>query len=283
MNTGCFDAANLSQPMVSGSFLLHVASSSPTGPFKSEDITMPVTSFNPHILYSERMKKYILWFRINELCDYPYCFGNSSMIKQYPSDLTANTMDVAVSDSPYGPWDVSVITIANMPHTHISNPSAIELSNGSWVLSYRFNTNQEYVGIAISSGDYRGPYYNFVNLTVPGEDPFFWQSKVDNTFHIIFHVENAQHRSNWPSLHAYSSNLLDWNVSSSYANFEEGAYSTNVTWDDGSTTTFLRRERPEIMFDAKGKPLYFYSAVMEIGNPNTSHFGYSYSVVQSFA
>merc|ERR1711933_601300 len=112
-----------------------------------------------------------------------------------------------------------------------------------------------------------------------GEDPFFWQSKEDNTFHIIFHVMNSQRRSNWPSLHAFSSNLYDWNVSTSYNNFGSGAYSTNVTWSDGNTTTFLRMERPEILFDAKGKPLYFYGAVQQV--PNTSHFGYSYSVVQS--
>ncbi len=82
----------------------------------------------------------------------------------------------------------------------------------------------------------------------------------------------------WPSLHAYSNNLYDWNTSKSYVNFGEGCYSTNVTWTDGNTTTFLRRERPEIMF-SNGKPIYFYSAVQEF--TNDSHFGYSYSVVQS--
>eukprot|EP01084_Bolivina_argentea_P004744 8982_1 len=281
VNNGCYNISDQSQPMVSGTFLLHLTSTTPTGPFISQDITMPVSSFNPHILYSSILKKYILFFRINELTPYPYCFGNQTDINityKYPSNLTAHTMDVAASDSPYGPWDVSIIIIQNMPKTHISNPSAIELSNGTWVLAYRFNTNNEYVGIAISKGDYKGPYVNIANLSVPAEDPYLWQSSVDNSFHIIFHVMNHQSQSEWPSLHAYSNNLYDWNVSKSYTNFGKGCYSTNVTWNDGNVTTFFRRERPDIMF-SNGKPIWFYTAAQEF--KNDSHFGYSYSVVQS--
>ena len=168
-----------------------------------------------------------------------------------------------------------------MPHTHISNPSAIQLENGTFVMAYRFNTNAEHVGIAVSSGtDYKGPYMNIANFSVPGEDPFIWMDKNDGTYHVLFHVENGEAYSSWPSLHAWSVDLYKWNVSKSYDMFGQGAYSTNVTWDNGEITKFYRRERPEIMFDDNGKPLYFYTAVEEEKYPNETSFAYSYSVVQ---
>eukprot|EP01083_Nonionella_stella_P145220 454666_1 len=281
-NVGCYNVSDASQKQVPGSFLLHLTSSSPTGPFTPHDVAMPMTSFNPHIIYSHSMKQYVLFFRINELTPMSYCFGNetNSHHLQYVSDLRANTMDVAVSDSPYGPWNVSVITIQNMQNTHISNPSAIELANGTFVLSYRFNTNNEWVGVAVSKSGYNGPFMNIANLSVPAEDPFLWQNKKDGSFHMIFHsMSSAQHHSEWPSLHAFSTNLYDWTVSESWENWGVGAYPTNVTWSDGNVTTFFRRERPEIMFDDHDSPLYFYSAVQQF--TNDSHFGYSYSVVQN--
>eukprot|EP01084_Bolivina_argentea_P004745 8984_1 len=279
-NAGCYNISDKSQKQVNGSFLLHVTSNSPSGPFKSADITMPITSFNPHIIYSNSMKKYLLFFRINDLIPMPYCYGNETIFTDiYNYNLTANTMDVAVSDSPYGPWDVSIITIENMPGTHISNPSAIELANGTFVLSYRFNTNTEHIGIAVSKNDYKGPYVNIANLSVTAEDPYFWQNKIDGSFHMIFHaMSSAQHHSQWPSSHAFTMDLYNWSVSESWNNFGVGCYSTNVTWSDESVTTFYRRERPEILFDKNGNPQYFYSAVQQFAND--SHFGYSYSVLQ---
>lgn len=185
------------------------------------------------------------------------------------------------SDNPYGPWYVETVTIENMPGTHISNPSAIQLDNGTFVMAYRFNTNAEHVGIAVTQGtDWKGPYINIANLSVPGEDPFIWRDMNDGVYHIIFHVENGEAYSAWPSLHAWSRDLYNWNVSKSYELFGHGTYSTNVTWSDNTITTFYRRERPEIMFDDNGKPLYFYTAVEEIKYPNETGFAYSYSVVQ---
>ena len=80
------------------------------------------------------------------------------------------------------------------------------------------------------------------------------------------------------SIDSFSINLYDWTVTKSWEQSKIGCYSTNVTWSDDTVSTFFRRERPEIMFDTDGNPLYFYSAVQEF--KNDSHFGYSYSVVQ---
>eukprot|EP01083_Nonionella_stella_P310150 1100837_1 len=131
-----------------------------------------------------------MFFRISSLNDgWPICIGNDTVsTSTQPStinnELTPNSMDVAASTNPYGPWIVNTIIIQNMPQTHISNPSVIQLANGTFVMAYRFNTNAEYVGIAVSRGaNHDGPYYNIANLSTPGEDPFIWMDK-DNTYHI---------------------------------------------------------------------------------------------------
>eukprot|EP01084_Bolivina_argentea_P127586 225601_1 len=51
-NAGCYNRSDPAQHQVDGSFLLHLTSSSPTGPFKAHDVAIPMTSFNPHIIYS---------------------------------------------------------------------------------------------------------------------------------------------------------------------------------------------------------------------------------------
>lgn len=313
VNTGCFNCTS----MVDGTFILHVTSDNKTGPFTAHEITMPQSSFNPHVIYDSNKQLYLLYFRINGLTSLAQCIGNATNTtskKSIPNgeiinnqkngeisgnfynfeksdklnttnNLTANSMDIGVSDSPYGPWTVSTISAENnynLKSIHQSNPSGLVLKNGSYVMAYRYNLGNEYVGISISYDNYVGPYINIANLSVAGEDPFIWQDANDDTFHIIFHVENGQAYSNWPSLHAYSRDLRHWNVSTSYTRTKMGAYSTNVTWDNGQETEFYRRERPELMFDENGHPQYFYTAVQEFRLPaNSTHYGYSYSVVQA--
>ena len=301
VNTGCYNATQ----MVNGSLLVHVTSKNATGPFLARNVAMIETSFNPHIIYDKRNQLYLLYFRIKDFTSLPQCYGNASYANSsyidynynYNSDngddsdningynkLVPNSMDIGVSKTPFGPWNVSTIrsyNSYNLSNIHQSNPSAIILSNGSYVLAYRYNLNGEHVGISISYNSFYGPYINIANLSVPGEDPFIWQDKNDDTFHIIFHVENAQHLSNWPSLHAFSIDLINWNVSTSYKRQQIGVYSTNITWQNGNITTVYRRERPEIMFDTDGNAQYLYTSVRQFQNPpNSTHWGYSFSVVQ---
>merc|ERR1712061_864331 len=100
-----------------------------------------------------------MFFRINDVnAGYPVFSGNLSQTapSSTVNNVTANTMDIAMSTDPNGPWLVDVVTIANMPGIHISNPSAIQLENGTFVMAFRFNTNAEHVGIAVSNGtDYK--------------------------------------------------------------------------------------------------------------------------------
>jgi len=294
-NQGCY---NTSIGMVSGTFILHTTSAvdpnSPntggfTGEFKADSIMIPASSFNPHIIYSEIHGQYVMLFRINDLDGgWNVCIGNESDSQFGTSSIAADqlsehSMNVAVSDSPYGPWTVHPLSIANInPKTHISNPSALQLDNGSWVMAYRWNGGNEHVGIATSRESTLpiGPWYNVANLSVPGEDPFIWNE--GGSLHIIFHVENGQAYSEQPSLHAWAAadDLYHWNVSRSFEWFGEGAYSTNITWTDSTTQRFYRRERPEILFDDNGRPLWFLSAVQEQRTPNQTGFPFSYSVAQ---
>ncbi len=100
-------------------------------------------------------------------------------------------MNIASSESPYGPWDVTPISVINMKEYHQSNPSLLQLNDTSFMLSYRFNSpTGERVGVAISNNNgYKGPFINIANLSLPfyGEDPFLWRDLNDATFHMLFH------------------------------------------------------------------------------------------------
>ena len=100
VNQGCY---NTSIGMVSGCFLLHVTSDSPTGNFIAQEIMVPASSFNPHMIYSTINKQYMMFFRINDLnAGYAVCIGNESESKSVfkfgstVNNLTANSMDIAV-------------------------------------------------------------------------------------------------------------------------------------------------------------------------------------------
>ena len=102
---------------------------------------------------------------------------------------------------------------------------------------------------------------------------------------------------NSPGLHAWSANEAGdgrgpWHTTTSPG--RRGAYSTNVSLTNGSSTGLLyhRCERPDILFDEQGTPLAFFSAVQETSVPPQQHvsvgigagtaFGWSFSFAQAF-
>jgi hypothetical protein len=79
---------------------------------------------------------------------------------------------------------------------------------------------------------------------------FLWQEKQDGSLHILYH--------NGPrGLHAFSADGIKWWKSPT----NSSAFTLNVNYSDGHTVKLARRERPEILFDATGVPLYLYNGV----------------------
>jgi hypothetical protein len=184
---------------------------------------------------------------------------------------------------------------------HNSNPSAVELPSGQVVLAYRytFDRGSESVNIAVADSIW-GPYeaafpcnYTMTSGTW-GEDPFIFRSRHDGSLHVFYHCMRYGHGvPNSPGLHAWSADTAGdgrgvWRTTASPG--RRGAYSTNLTLANGSSTGMLydRRERPDILFDpASGAPLAFFSALQETYGPprqgsKGAGFGWSFGLAQAF-
>ena len=77
---------------------------------------------------------------------------------------------------------------------------------------------------------------------------FLWQQKHDGSLHILYH--------NGPrGLHAFSVDGIEWRKSPT----NSSAFTLNVNYSDGNSVRLARRERPEILFDESGVPLFLYN------------------------
>jgi len=95
------------------------------------------------------------------------------------------------------------------------------------------------------------------------EDPFLWVDTRGN-FHMLTHHFHPQ-----GGYHAFSKDGLNW----TYGGL---AYNMTVLWDDGTTMTMKRRERPELVFNNQGVPYILYNGV----EPNPTLEDFSFMMAQ---
>jgi hypothetical protein len=313
---------------------VHVTSKYPDRGFEPAGIFMAPTAFNPHLIQAPN-GTYILYFRVNDMDDYAACDGahsdrvNSTALPTYidRADITHTdpsgegpgaNMYVAWADTMAGPWRARKVEISGMGSLHISNPSIALLADHRVMLAYRFNPSHgEQNGFAIAES-FLGPFVSSANLTkAPGndEDPsvhslaiivielatyslqvplravatmcrFLWQEKQDGSLHILYH--------NGPrGLHAFSADGTEWRKSPT----NSSAFTLNVNFTDGHIVRLARRERPEILFDTSGAPLFLYNgantenetlppesigdlAHHAVGESRRRGFGHAFSLVQ---
>jgi hypothetical protein len=80
------------------------------------------------------------------------------------------------------------------------------------------------------------------------------------------------HAMGWSSVgrHAFSRDAITWAIS------DVAPYSADVTFEDGTVQTMLRRERPQLVLDAAGTaPLYFTTGVEDYSD-------HTYTLVMEF-
>ena len=97
------------------------------------------------------------------------------------------------------------------------------------------------------------------------QDPFLWQDERGH-WHLLMHAMG------WSSVgrHAFSRDAITWEIS------EVAPYSADVTFEDGTVQTMLRRERPQLVLDVAGTaPLYFTSGVEDYSD-------HTYTLVMEF-
>jgi hypothetical protein len=256
------------------SWIAHVSSPNATGPFSFRGVVVPQTSFGPHLTVSPDGSTYVLIFRVNLFNDTTLCGGNSS-VPLSPADFPpyiphsaiapgdpehGTNIFIAWAPKMTGPWSVVRANITGGGDgIHKSNPSLTFLRDGRVLMAYRYNSKVgELNAIAFADkNDFRGPYTDVFNLTngKPGdEDPFVWEQP-DGSLHVIWHNQNH-------GFHAFATNSsgAEWRLTPIGGTY---AFQLGVEWANGTSTTFLRRERPEIRFNADGTPAMLYNGVTD--------------------
>jgi len=152
-----------------------------------------------------------------------------------------------------GKWDGKIVT----------NPAACVKGDGSVLLVYRSNTPQGLRLGATRASTFEGPYERISDepvLKLEGgnfvEDPFIWE--VDGRFEMIAKdmtggITGEKHAG----VHAVSSDGLSWRLPE-----EPKAYSRTVRWSNGAETTQGSLERPQLLFQ-DGKPAFLFAATAD--------------------
>lgn len=140
----------------------------------------------------------------------------------------------------------------------VDNPAPLLLADGSIAVMFRsYAANNSTIGIA-RAPSWKGPW---TLPTAPifyghAEDPTWWFQSATESFHALFHGLGACGvGAAGIGCHAYSADGSSWTLSPT------PAYSLNVVFDDGTNTTFSRRERPQILIDAAGMPTHLVTGV----------------------
>ena len=136
----------------SASRILHVVSSSPTGPFAVAGVALPAFAHNPQVVRD--VDGAWLLYHIGDAtppdCDV-HCVGGRPSGASARCSGSGHGTSVARATSPWGPWErLQYILPDNQ-----TNPSALVLSNGTIVVTARRWT----VGVPIYvASSWRGPY-----------------------------------------------------------------------------------------------------------------------------
>lgn len=183
-----------------------------------------------------------------------------------------------------GPWTFQTAfgpnaTVNPFFPVSVDNPAPFFWPNGSVGVMFRSYTRDsaEYhssIGIA-RADDWRGPWTLPTEPIFKGleEDPFWWWQNSTNSYHALFHDMGG---CSAVGCHAFSPDGSKWTLSST------PAYDYAVTFTDGTTTTFSRRERPQLVFDPDtGAPTHLINGVQlpRAEQPVDSQGDYTYSII----
>jgi len=251
------------------SAIAHAIGKTPLGPFLYQDTIIPAFAHNPQPFQAPD-GTYLI-FHIG-------CGDNPpSSLQNCTNGTTPNGMPEKVrSKRDATPcWAVRVLSATSLdgPWTDnylfsppsgqewpksTDNPSAYFFPNGSVMIMFRSwfmlnaTTPQSWIGVA-TANNWTGPYHvpSAPIFTVNQEDPYLWRNK-NGYFHALYHTQVAGPAGR----HAYSLDGVNWTLSAT------PAYNTTIQFEDGTSWTYQRRERPQLHFDpVSGLPSVLYNGV----------------------
>ncbi|HEY1661866.1 MAG TPA: glycoside hydrolase family protein [Verrucomicrobiae bacterium] len=177
---------------------------------------------------------------------------------------TANETGYATAHSINGPW-----TRIDQPIIRASNPAPLVRPDLSVYVFCRLRDSADANrGIAFTAPSYQGPYTvvkNGDNLLPGGgelEDPTIWWA--NNQYNLLVNDWNSHATGVFKAgAQYYSKDGINYHLVS-----REPVFTKTVGYNDGTTETFLRRERPFVYVNEKGEALALFTACLPENGPS---------------
>ncbi|KAK1850401.1 hypothetical protein CCHR01_06948 [Colletotrichum chrysophilum] len=243
----------------------------PQGPYHwAQDVT-PATGFrhNPDVIFSPVDRKYLMYTIGTQAPDFTEC--KSFSYTQWP-----NNISVSSADDIRGPWtDWQLIVDSDFTReipVRATNPSPFPLwtpdnPTGEIALlikDYRIYTASTWNGSYQTV--FQADWVTALESDTPywTEDPFIWRDKRGN-WHSISHwmIDLIEYnRQQWPRV---GTHLFARNITGPWHFPLETAFTSNISYSDGTWQLFRRRERPKLYFSNDGEmtPLYLITGVQD--------------------
>jgi len=258
---------------VTNSHIVHATAPAPGGPWTRQEEVVPAFAHEPDVVQGpsgELVMVYSFW----ELPSAPGarctdCANGITLSEQAKNGCGLNrthsfrTM-LAIAPGfgqPFGqameitklsvPWDWN-LALSIMP-----NGTAVGLLRA--LFPWRAENYSDISSWHPVGGDPQGPALPDSNV----EDPFVWQDS-RGAFHAIFHAMDVQGQGQGQAYlggHAFSTDGASWTYTGT-------AYGNAANYSDGSWQVFQRRERPHLLFDARGLPVALSNGVQYSAPPD---------------
>jgi len=170
---------------------------------------------------------------------------------------SANETGYAYSNSITGPWK-RIDSVA----MHFSNPAPLVRKDGSVYVFGRKSINNIRIAQAYTASEFNGSYTlvndgeNLLPEMNQLEDPtIWWANKQYNVILSDFGGHATGVSKNGAQY--YSKDGIHYKLVSN-----QSVYSKTITYDDGSSFTFRRRERPFVYANGKGEITAFFTACL---------------------
>lgn len=287
--------------------VLHATAARPEGPFEVEGVAIAprpgqwdADTLSEPAVYRAPDGTYLLFHMgLNDTRPEPFdCMTHDTACRGIGG---VRKIGVAFSKSLDGPWERLPAPLLgpnpdggllNCDHHDVSNPVVAFTPNGSVIMAFKGEGSVK--GSGCTSGvigfatapHWRGPYtrpFSTVEGSGPQklgaracEDPYIWYDKLAQVYRMLTHACLQPGMGG----HLWSVDGLTWREA--FTDNNTWAYGAVVQLANGSTQTFARRERPQVLLDAAGNFQCLYNAAQ----PCAAMWGdacHSYTIAQCVA
>jgi hypothetical protein len=184
--------------------------------------------------------------------------ADSKFVLYYINTANQTGIAVAVADAVTGPW-----TRQNKPVMKVSNPAILVRPDASvYVFGRLRDSEQVNRGIAFTAPSFAGPYSiiakgeNLLPVNYELEDPTIWWAH--DQYNILLNDWKGKATGTVKAGAQYfSKDGIHYQLMS-----REPVFTKKVVYDDGTSETFSRRERPFIYANENGEALALFTACL---------------------